>query len=124
MRNNEGQGKEKEMIGTMKEKGVSPVTYDVICNDCRGVVRQVEDKIMSYGGGMHETCGRTFNAMRREQGFKSQEHIDAFYAFMDHRKGCKACSSVAGYVWHADGEQPYEGRCEEGKRLDAASLAY
>lgn len=43
---------------------------------------------------------RAFNAKRQAQGFKSQAHLDAFYAYYDHAYGqCDECGSIAGGAW-------------------------
>ena len=68
-----------------------------------------------------ETALRAFDAARRKQGFRSQAHLDAFFRAHDHARGCSECSRVGGYFELDDGMQPYMGRCDEGRRLDAAS---
>lgn len=73
---------------------------------------------------MSAEYGRDFNEARRKQGFKSQEHLDAFYAAYDHQRGCPVCSTVSGSVWVVDGWQPTLGRCEEARRLDAIQFAF
>jgi hypothetical protein len=68
---------------------------------------------------------RTFNAARREQGFKSQAHLDAFYAAYDHEKACAACQRPGTPYETTDGGlMATSARCEEGKRLDAASFGF
>ncbi len=69
---------------------------------------------------------RTWNTARREQGFRSQAHLDAFYAAYDHKKACSACQQPGLAYWNeADASwQPTENRCSEGKRLDMTSFAY
>ena len=62
---------------------------------------------------------RTFDSARKAQGFRSQAHLDAFFAAFDHVRGCAACKARDGYVLLDDGYQPTEGRCDEARRLDA-----
>lgn len=65
------------------------------------------------------TFGRAWNMARRAQGFKSQAHLDAFYAAYDHRKACAECQSAGKPVETTDGGmQPTEERCPEGLRLE------
>jgi hypothetical protein len=67
---------------------------------------------------------RTFDAARKAQGFRSQAHLDAFYAYFDHTVSCcKACSALDGYAELDDGLQPTMGQCDEARRLDAAVSA-
>lgn len=75
----------------------------------------------------HETTirfGREFNQARKDQGFKSQAHLDAFYAAYDHTKVCAECQKPGTPVELDDGMQPTMARCEEGRRLDAISFSY
>ena len=67
--------------------------------------------------------GRVFDAARREQGFRDQGHLDAFYRSYDHQKGCGVCSSPGPSYWsEADASwQPTRGECAEGRRLFLAS---
>lgn len=66
------------------------------------------------------TFTRTFDAARQAQGFRSQAHLDAFFALFDHCNACKACAARDGYVELDDGMQPTQGRCDEARRLDTA----
>lgn len=68
--------------------------------------------------------GRSFNRARAQQGFKSQEHLDAFYRAYDHTTTCPVCTTVSGSVWTGDGYQPVAARCDEGKRLETESFKY
>lgn len=61
---------------------------------------------------------RTFDAGRKEQGFKSQAHLDAFFAHYDHTKRCAACASLNSHVLLDDGWQPTQGQCDIAKTLD------
>lgn len=68
--------------------------------------------------------GRVFNAARREQGFRNQEHLDAFYRYMDHVESCAECQKPGHSVW-LEGDaswQPTVNRCPEGLRLERMSL--
>lgn len=60
---------------------------------------------------------RTFNQSRKEQGFKNQAHLDAFFRAYDHDKECPVCSKIAGYGQVDDGVQPYMGQCSTGLKL-------
>ncbi len=64
---------------------------------------------------------RTLTPARIEQGFKTQDHLDAFYRYLDHTGICPICSKVGGLVDIGDGMQPYMDRCDRGRELDAAS---
>lgn len=66
---------------------------------------------------------RILTAARIAQGFRSQAHLDAFYAAFDHTSACPVCSSEAGMVALDDGPQPVMGRCAEGLALEKASFA-
>lgn len=66
---------------------------------------------------------RQFTDERREQGFRSQPHLDAFYASNDHAQACPTCSRIGGYVPIDDGMQPYMDQCETGRALFAASFS-
>ena len=70
--------------------------------------------------------GRTFDQDRKTQGFKSQDHLDAFFAAYDHEKRCVECRQPGPAVW-LDGSaswQPTMNRCPAGRALDVASFAY
>lgn len=73
-----------------------------------------------YKLGM-ETFTRQFDAARQAQGFRSQEHLDAFFAAFDHARDCASCKALDGHVLLDDGYQPTEGRCSDARRLDAAT---
>lgn len=62
---------------------------------------------------------RTFNAARLAQGFRSQAHLDAFFAVSVHVASCAECAARDGYVELDDGIQPTSGRCPEAQRLEA-----
>lgn len=68
----------------------------------------------------NNSLGRTFDAARHAQGFRSQAHLDAFFAGYDHARACPVCSSIAGYT---DEGQPYHGRCDTARELDAVTEA-
>lgn len=65
---------------------------------------------------------RVFTERRKQQGFTSQEHLDAFYALMDHRKNCPECQGIGGYAeLPSDGSlQPYGRSCKVSQELDKA----
>lgn len=64
---------------------------------------------------------RVFNEARRDQGFRNQEHLDAFYRYTDHRRGCQECQRPGPGMWVDDGWQPTRNSCEVADRLFAAS---
>lgn len=66
---------------------------------------------------------RIFDAARQSQGFRSQAHLDAFFAHYDHTSSCNACAARDGYVALDDGMQPTMGQCDEARQLDAAVSA-
>ena len=67
--------------------------------------------------------GRILTDARKAQGFKSQDHLDAFYRSFDHQQSCTVCSTIAGYMELSDGLQPYLGQCDEGAQLFRESTA-
>lgn len=67
--------------------------------------------------------GRIFNQARKEQGFKSQEQLDAFYAEYDHTQACSECQKPGIGVWLDDGYQPTMNRCVVAQKLYAAYCA-
>ena len=66
---------------------------------------------------------RIFDAARASQGFRSQAHLDAFYAAFDHVHACSDCAARDGFVALDDGMQPTSGRCDVAGRLDAETSA-
>jgi len=60
---------------------------------------------------------RKYTIERQQQGFRSQAHLDAFYATYDHGKTCPECQGIGMTELH-DGMQPVAIRCQEWKRLD------
>lgn len=67
--------------------------------------------------------GRDFNETRRKQGFRSQAHLDAFYAHFDHTESCTACQQPGPGVLLDDGFQPTMNRCNVARELDRATQA-
>lgn len=65
------------------------------------------------------TYNRIFDAAREAQGFRSQAHLDAFFAYFDHTEGCPDCKALDGYVLLDDGLQSTAGRCAVAIALDA-----
>jgi len=66
---------------------------------------------------------RIFNEARAAQGFRSQEHLDAFYASFDHkRSGCPDCKP--GRAWLLNHWQPCIDLCDEGRRLQALADSF
>lgn len=64
--------------------------------------------------------GRTFNQQRKEQGFRSQAHLDAFYTYFDHTEACVECQKPGKGVLLDDGYQPTCNRCGIALELDRA----
>lgn len=65
---------------------------------------------------------RVFNDARREQGFVSQAHLDAFFACRDHVAGCATCQSPGAPMPLDDGMQPTAAACAEEQQLLVASF--
>jgi hypothetical protein len=66
---------------------------------------------------------RDFNQPRREQGFTSQAHLDAWFVYYDHTHACPECGRPGLAADLSDGPQPTVTICAEGRRLsDAAAL--
>lgn len=61
---------------------------------------------------------REYNEARRQQGFKSAEHLAAFFVVYDHARECPNCQGIDGGMEVDDGWQPAAKRCDEWKRLD------
>jgi hypothetical protein len=56
--------------------------------------------------------------------FKSQAHLDAFYASYDHGKTCAECQRESSVWLEGDASwQPVRLQCDEGKRLNVASFS-
>lgn len=70
------------------------------------------------------TDSRTFTADRQTQGFKSQAHLDAFYAHYDHVTACQECARRNGWVELSDGWQPTQGECAIAQRLAVESFKF
>jgi len=69
---------------------------------------------------------RRFTQARREQGFRSQAHLDAFYVAYDHKQACGECGQPGPAAW-LEGDaswQPTERECAEGRRLEVASWQF
>lgn len=64
---------------------------------------------------------RVFTEQRKAQGFKSQAHLDAFYAYYDHTQTCAECQKPGRGMLLDDGWQPTLNRCAEAVRLQAIS---
>jgi hypothetical protein len=63
--------------------------------------------------------GRVLTEPPRAQGFRSQEHLDAFFTAYDHQLSCPVCSREGKSYWNeADASwQPTQAQCPEGVRL-------
>ena len=66
---------------------------------------------------------RTFDAARREQGFRSQAELDAFFRYYDHTKECAECHKPGPAFPLDDGMQPTQHRCATALRLYADAYA-
>jgi hypothetical protein len=64
---------------------------------------------------------RTFTAARRAQGFRSAEHLAAFFAHFDHVRSCPDCGGVGPALLLDDGAQSTVRECPIGVRLYVAS---
>jgi len=82
------------------------------------------DAVFVYARTAAHIANRTLTPARQAQGFKSQAHLDAFYASCDHSKQCPVCSRVGGYMPIDDGMQPYMDSCETGRKLTAESFKF
>lgn len=67
-------------------------------------------------------AGRLFTQSRRDQGFKSQAHLDAFFAHYDHTKACGECGPGRA-VPLDDGMQPTFRECDAALSLYLDVLA-
>ncbi len=61
--------------------------------------------------------GRQFNTARRNQGFHSQAHLDAFFHYYDHTCTCAECQKPGVSVAFDDGYQPTMNRCDTARQL-------
>jgi hypothetical protein len=58
-----------------------------------------------------------FTAARKEQGFRSQADLDAFFAYHDHTEDCAECHLPGTSVFIDNGFQPTQHRCAAAKEL-------
>jgi hypothetical protein len=65
---------------------------------------------------------RTFDEDRSAQGFVSQAHLDAFFAYRDHTTTCTACQTPGAPMILDDGMQSTRQECPAGTGLFRASL--
>lgn len=65
------------------------------------------------------TYNRSFDAAREAQGFRSQAHLDSWFAYFDHTENCATCAALDGHVMLDDGNQPTAGRCAAAVALNA-----
>lgn len=61
---------------------------------------------------------RKFTDARKKQGFRSQEHLDAFYAVYDHENACQECQTPGGVLVTWDCEYQTYKRCDVIKGLE------
>jgi hypothetical protein len=62
--------------------------------------------------------GRLFDDARKQQGFRNQEHLDAFFSYYDHVTTCAECAKPGPLVFVDDGCQPTHYLCEVARKLD------
>ncbi len=77
--------------------------------------------------GVHPTAAdRAFTPARKAQGFRSQAHLDAHFAYSDHISGCHECQQPGLAMWLEGSAswQPTQRQCGAGRRLYLASLAF
>ncbi len=68
---------------------------------------------------------RLFTSARRDQGFRSQAHLDAWYRYSDHVRSCEECQRPGEPMW-LEGDaswQPTHRSCAEADRLFAEERA-
>ena len=65
----------------------------------------------------HYSSSRTFDEGRKRQGFRNQQHLDAFYRYFDHTQACAECQKPGPAAWLSDGPQPTRNECETAKEL-------
>jgi hypothetical protein len=70
------------------------------------------------------TPSRVWDAGRKAQGFKSQEHLDAFYVYYDHFTSCDGCNQPGPSVLTDDGWQGTVTECPDAIPLRDASWAF
>jgi hypothetical protein len=63
------------------------------------------------------TASREFTPARKEQGFRDQAHLDAFFTYYDHTKTCAECLQPGPGYDAPDGWQPTENRCDTARTL-------
>lgn len=87
----------------------------------RATIGQARDELRAHIAAEH----RTWDAGRRAQGFRSQAHLDAFYAHTDHVRDCAECGTPGPTAW-LEGDaswQPTTRECQTGQALFRASWA-
>jgi hypothetical protein len=61
---------------------------------------------------------RLFDQQRKEQGFKSQADLDAWFAYYDHTCACAECQKPGKGMYLSDNSyQPSRNTCEIGQQL-------
>lgn len=72
---------------------------------------------------LRERAARMLTPQRKAQGFRSQAHLDAFYACRDHEAGCGECGQPGQAMWLEGSAswQPTVTVCPEGTRLQRIS---
>jgi len=67
---------------------------------------------------------RRWTRARREQGFRSSEHLQAFNDYYDHTQACAECGTPGKSVLTDEGWQETAVVCPEGRRLDAITQSF
>ena len=61
---------------------------------------------------------RKYTEARKAQGFRSQDHLDAFYRYYDHVSACPECQKPGPAAVIDDGYQPTHMLCLVARLLD------
>ncbi len=67
---------------------------------------------------------RVLTQSRINQGFVSQEHLDAFYRSFDHAESCDECKRPGEPMILSDGAQPTTVVCPVGQKLTEDQFAF
>lgn len=100
--------------------------YAVNCAAHGWIVSRATVAQCREAGGQHIAADhRAFDAGRKAQGFRSQAHLDAHYAHVDHERACAECGQPGPAVW-LEGDaswQPASAQCATGRALFLASYS-
>ena len=67
---------------------------------------------------------RIYDDNRKAQGFRSQGHLDAFFAYYDHTTACPECQTSGPGAIIDDGCQPTHLLCPTARALDATIATF